>query len=83
MDLELESENFKICWEQLSTRSLHFRALFLAAITLQKSFSELKIGIFGFFSSGNVSHPTIMKLAKAGGKGITTVVSMSAALSKF
>ena len=59
-DLELESETFKICWAFLSTRSLHFRALFLAAITLQKSFSGPKIVIFGIFSFGDVEHPSMV-----------------------
>ena len=58
IDLELESENFKIYPEKLSPRSLHFRRVFRAAATFQFRFLESKIGIFGIFSSGDVEHPT-------------------------
>ena len=57
-DSELESCNFKIYWEKLSPRSLHFRGVFRDAVTFRFNFLEPKIGIFGIFSPGDVSHPT-------------------------
>ena len=64
VDLELESENFKICWEQPSTRSLQIWYSSKVPIHFQFSLVGLKIGIFGIFSSGDVSHPTYRHFSK-------------------
>ena len=56
---ELESEKNKVCWEQLSMRSLRIcNSFFLWKSCFKFCFPYLKFEDFGIFSSGDVEHPT-------------------------